>query len=231
MAPVADEKLAIYADEEVARAYDRRWSGARGAARDRRKRRALEVALAHLGPVQSVLDVPCGTGRFTEHLAAGGRAYVGADAAAAMLRAAAARRAGARFVAADLARLPFADRSFDAAVCIRLMHLVRDAELRAAFLRELARVTRIGVIVDCRHDRSLRVWWGRVRARIGLRARPPNAHSHAALRAELAAAGLEVAAFVPVRRVPFASDKIVIAARNAAHAVGAREEPLTAVRA
>lgn len=93
------------------------------------------------------------------------------------------------------------------------MHLVRDADLRAAFLRELACVARVGVIVDYRNDRSLRVRWGRLLARFGLRARGPNAHARSVFAAELTAARLQPVAFVPVRRIPHMSSKEVIAAR------------------
>ncbi len=213
MTVVRDEKLTIYTQDAVAADYDLRWRGRRGAARDERKRRAVRTALGALGTAHSVLDVPCGTGRLSELLATHERVYTGADAALAMLRVATERRPGTRFVAADLAHLPFADSSFDVVVCIRLMHLVRDADLRAAFLRELARVARVGVIVDYRNDRTLRVRWSRLLARVGLRARGPNAHARAAFAAELTAAGLQPVAFVPVRRIPYVSNKEVIAAR------------------
>lgn len=207
-----DDKLSLYRSPEVARRYDERWSGSRGLARDRRKQRALLRALTALGEVRSVVDVPCGTGRFTEFLRSRGLSYVGVDASPAMLGEARSKSAGARLVAADLGRLPLADRSVDAAVCIRLMHLVRDPALRAAFLRELARVSRLGVIVDFRQDRALRVWLGRARASVGLRERPPGALPLATIRAEVEAAGLVLREFVPVRRVPFLSDKVVVVA-------------------
>lgn len=209
-----DEKLSRYDDAEHARAYATRWDSGAGSRRDERKRRALAAALAHLGEAGSVLDVPCGTGRMTRFLA-DGRAYVGVDLARAMLGEAAARHADARYVAGDLARLPLADKCVDVAVCVRLMHLVRDRDLRVAFLRELARVARVGVVVDFRHDRAVRTWLGRVRARLGLRARAHNAHARASVAAELAEAGLGPCRFVPVRRPAALSDKMVAVARVA----------------
>jgi len=209
----SDPKLRVYADSEHARHYATRWDSPRGRARDARKQRALTAAFAHLGEFRSVLDAPSGTGRMTEFLGAG-RTYIGIDLAAAMLGEARARHSGAIYVAGDLAHLPLADASVDVAVCIRLMHLVRDPALRVAFLRELARVARVGVVIDFRHDRSVRTWLGRVRARVGLRARAHNAHALEVIVAELASAGLTRPHFVPVRSPAALSDKMVVAAQK-----------------
>ncbi|HVS11559.1 MAG TPA: methyltransferase domain-containing protein, partial [Planctomycetota bacterium] len=81
-------KLERYRDARVAETYDRRWSGRRGLRRQRRKERAVLRAvdsLGALGPLSSVLDVPCGSGRFTELLRARGLLYVGLDLSPAML--------------------------------------------------------------------------------------------------------------------------------------------------
>ncbi|MCY2958934.1 MAG: class I SAM-dependent methyltransferase [Planctomycetota bacterium] len=209
-----DPKLSVYGDAEHARAYATRWDSGRGRARDARKQRALEASFEHLGAFGSVLDAPCGTGRMTKFLGTRGT-YIGIDLAPAMLREARARHADARYVVGDLTRLPLADRSVDVAVCIRLMHLVRDPVLRVSFLRELARVSRVGVVVDFRHDRALRTWFGRVRARLGLRARAHNAHARETVAAELAQAGLVDPRFVAVRTPAALSDKMVVVARRA----------------
>lgn len=212
-----ERKLTVYGDEAHAHAYATRWDSAAGRARDRRKQRAVRAALDALGPFASVLDVPCGTGRMAEFLGAD-RLYLGVDLAPAMLREARARHPATCLAVGDLTRLPLADSSVDVAVCIRLLHLVRDPALRVAFLAELARVARVGVVVDFRHDRAVRTWLGRVRARCGLRARAHNAHSLSSVAAEFEAAGLARPRFVPVRTPTFLSDKMVAVA--AAQAVG-----------
>ncbi|MFM7298959.1 MAG: class I SAM-dependent methyltransferase, partial [Planctomycetota bacterium] len=140
--------------------------------------------------------------------------YLGGDASPAMLAEARRKYPAVHFAALDLAHLPMADRSVDLVVCIRLMHLVRDAQLRAAFLREMARVARVGVVVDFRQRSSLRAWLGSARHRLGLRAKAPGALTHEQIRAELEAAGLDVTAIVPVRRPAWISDKVVFAART-----------------
>jgi SAM-dependent methyltransferase len=96
-----------------------------------------------------ILDVGTGTGRAALTLLAHGAHVVGVDASAAMLGVAHARAAerGHRLSLgrADAQRLPFADRSFDGAVCLRvLMHAV---DWRAC-VAELCRVTRWRVVLD-----------------------------------------------------------------------------------
>ncbi|MBL8861219.1 MAG: class I SAM-dependent methyltransferase [Planctomycetes bacterium] len=207
-----DPKLVVYGDAEHARRYALRWDSARGRARDARKQRALAAAFEHLAPFTSVLDAPCGAGRLCAFLSTE-RAYIGVDLAPAMLGEARARQASARFAVGDLTRLPLADHSVDVAVCVRLLHLVRERSLRVAILAELARVARIGVVVDFRHAAALRTWLGRLRARTGLRARPHNAHALSSVADEFTAAGLGPPVFVPVRRPAWLSDKMVAAAR------------------
>lgn len=215
--PAPPSKLDHYRSAEVAAEYDRRWSGAAGARRNRRKGRALLAGLELLARatgarVRSVLDVPCGTGRFTGLLRERGYAYGGADRASEMLAVAARRFPGARYAAADLGRLPFPDGAFDAAVCIRFLHLVREPEQRRCFLAELARVSRVGVVLDYRHNRTLRVWGRRLRHRLGRLPRAPANPSPAAIRAEVAAAGLQWQGGIAVHWAPLLSDKLLVVA-------------------
>ena len=129
-----------------------------------------------------------------------------------MLTQARAKHPDACLLAADLAHLPLRDRAVDAAICVRLLHLVRDPRERLAYLRELRRVSRLGAVVDWRHGRTLRVWGQRLRWRLGLRERPPANPSPATIRAEMAAAGFRVVALLPVHRAPFLSDKVLAVA-------------------
>jgi ubiquinone/menaquinone biosynthesis C-methylase UbiE len=206
-------KLEVYSDPRVVAEYDRRWNGWLGRARNVRKARAIERALARLGSPRRLLDAPCGNGRFSALLSSHDRRYLGADLALPMLADARARHTGCVYVAADLARLPFPDRVFEAAVCIRFLHLVRARELRVAVLRELARVSSVGVVVDYRHSRTLRVLGRRVRHALGLRDRAPSNPNPAEIRAEFTDAGLEPLAWIPVHRAPWLSDKVLVVAR------------------
>jgi len=105
--------------------------------------------------------------------------------------------------------LPFADNSFDVVLCIRFLHLVRDRDLRIAFLREFRRVARLGVIVDYRHGRTLRIWGRHLRHRLGLLPIAPANPSPAAILTELDEAGLQFVQRHHVRFAPLLSDKLL----------------------
>ncbi len=87
---------------------------------------------------QCVLDLACGTGRYSAlAAAAGARAIVAADFSMAMLS-----RVTAGFrVRAELTRLPFRDSIFDTVICGLALGHARDLEVS---LREIARVLRPG---------------------------------------------------------------------------------------
>lgn len=215
------QKLESYRDPKVAADYDQRWAGAVGQKRDRRKARAIESAVQTLqdlgaGPLTSVLDLPCGTGRFSHLLSQRFPIYLGADLAAEMLHQAALKMDApdslTQFLAADAGRLPFDDNAIDVAVCIRFLHLVRDPQLRIQFVRELGRVSRIGVIVDYRHCHTLRVWGKRLRHRFGMLPLAPANPSMAQIRRELGEAGLRPRRLVHVHKAPLLSDKMLVVA-------------------
>ena len=88
----------------------------------------------------SVLDVGCGPGHLTRRLAALGFDATGIDLDPAMIERAAARGDdGARYLAADVASLPFPDDAFDLVVSTLSMHHWDDAH---AGLVEIGRVVR-----------------------------------------------------------------------------------------
>ncbi|MFN0243236.1 MAG: class I SAM-dependent methyltransferase [Planctomycetota bacterium] len=211
-------KQAHYQDPAVVARYD----AERGFARDRAtastrwKWAAIERHLLRELPAGArVLDVPCGTGRFTRAWLGADVSLVNADLSLAML--AAARDAGgahstargglAGSVRCDAGHLPFADASFDAVVSVRfLFHVPR--QLRAAFLREYARVSRRFVLVDVRHkycwttqSKRLRAWLTRARA-------PTPRYSLRDIDADLAAAGLVQRA--RLWRSPLFSEKMLV---------------------
>jgi SAM-dependent methyltransferase len=103
---------------------------------------------------RTLLDLGCGTGLVTERLARPGLAVYGADAAHAMLRAAAGRLPG-RTMRTDARRLPLPDGALDAVSAVWLLHLVPFAE---EIVAEAARVLRPGGVFvatvdkDAAHD-------------------------------------------------------------------------------
>lgn len=208
-------KLETYRDADYAARYDDRWSGKRGHQRDALKAAAIRRAWQSLteatgSTALSVLDLPAGTGRFTQllqELCPG--IVLAADLSEAMLAEARSKHPGALACVADAARLPCPDDAFDVVICIRFLHLVRDRALRIAFLREFARVARLGVIIDYRHGRTLRIWGRHIRHRLGLMPLAPANPSPAAIRAEIAEAGLKLHSRHHVRFAPLLSDKLL----------------------
>ena len=90
-------------------------------------------------PIGTALDAACGTGRHAEYLASLGHEVTGIDSTPEMLELAAPKVPEAKFETADLTAIPFADGTFDLAICtLALTHL---PDLRPP-IAELARVLR-----------------------------------------------------------------------------------------
>jgi ubiquinone/menaquinone biosynthesis C-methylase UbiE len=109
------------------------------------------LALESLLPPSAdlILDIPCGTGVFSEGLAKVGYQVVGADASLLMLIKTRQRSGTIPTVQSDINHLPFRDDSFEAVMTIRLFqHFPKDAV--TPMLRELKRIVAPGgrVIFD-----------------------------------------------------------------------------------
>ena len=147
-----------YQADEVAREYDSKRFSRGGRLIDRREKRAV---IEGIGPVDGkrVLEIACGTGRFTVMLAERGADIVGLDISAAMLREGRkkAQSAGVddhlEFMLGDAARLPFPDDYFDTVFAMRFFHL---ADTPAAFLSEMRRVSKGRVFFDTFNSFSTR---------------------------------------------------------------------------
>jgi SAM-dependent methyltransferase len=148
-----------YQTDEVAKEYDAKRFSRGGRLIDRREKRAV---LEALNPIEDrrVLEIACGTGRFTVMLAERGADIVGLDISSAMMAQGRekARAAGVsdhiEFLRGDAARLPFPDDHFDTVFAMRFFHL---ADTPAKFLSEMCRVSREQVFFDTFNDRSTRV--------------------------------------------------------------------------
>jgi 2-polyprenyl-3-methyl-5-hydroxy-6-metoxy-1,4-benzoquinol methylase len=99
-----------------------------------------------LAPARRVLDAGCGTGYGSRILStAGARHVLGADIAAAVVEAARAHESDClEFAQADIARLPYADGSFDLITCFEVIEHVPEP---GAVLAELARVLAPGGVL------------------------------------------------------------------------------------
>ncbi|TFH27315.1 MAG: class I SAM-dependent methyltransferase, partial [Myxococcales bacterium] len=167
-----DYKKRFYQDEGVAGDYDRhRFGNEERRSRNARKWKMIESALAYVDGDRTVLDLPCGTGRFTAHLARAGYDVVGTDISHEMMRVAVERLPPSPrlrgFLRADAERLPLRDGSVECVMSIRfLLHL--DRATRIAVIGEMARVSRRWLILDYRHKHSYRYLTMLVRHALGV---------------------------------------------------------------
>jgi SAM-dependent methyltransferase len=122
-----------------------------------------DALLDALGPLdcRRLLDVGCGTGRFTAVFEVAGAQVVGIDRDPRMLALAEQRTRSAGLLVADAQRLPLDDDSFDVAVAATLLEFASDP---MGVLDELARVVRPGgcIVVAALNPTSP---WGLVRRR------------------------------------------------------------------
>ncbi|MCU4741947.1 class I SAM-dependent methyltransferase [Natronoglomus mannanivorans] len=139
-----------YQADDVAEEYDDKRFSQGGQLIDRREKRAVLEAIEPLED-RRVLEIACGTGRFTTMIADRGADVVGLDISAAMLQQGRekARAAGVsdrlEFLRGDAGRLPFPDDHFDTVIAMRFFHLADDPE---AFLSEMRRVSSDQIVFD-----------------------------------------------------------------------------------
>jgi ubiquinone/menaquinone biosynthesis C-methylase UbiE len=147
-----------YQADDVAEEYDEKRFSKGGRLIDRREKQAV---LDALGPVEdkSVLEIACGTGRFTSMLAERGAEIIGLDISGPMLQQGRERAQSAgvadhlEYMRGDAGRLPFPDDHFDAVFAMRFFHLADTPE---AFLKEMCRVSSGQVFFDTFNSTSTR---------------------------------------------------------------------------
>jgi ubiquinone/menaquinone biosynthesis C-methylase UbiE len=131
---------------------------------DRMEHRMAARALALAGNPASVLDLPCGTGRFWSLLAQDPkRELLAADYSAAMLEVASKVRDPAvvkrfRLLQCSAFEITLPDNSVDCVFSIRLMHHIGESANRIAMLKEFRRVTRDTVVLSLWVDGNYKAW-------------------------------------------------------------------------
>jgi len=130
--------------------------------------------LSLCAPGATVLDFPCGTGRFNELVRQCGHRLIRADRSTAML--AQARTHGPNDhslgnICCDLAHPPFPDNSVDIMILWRIFHHLRSWDDRRTVLQQAARVARKYVIMSF-YDRACLTYWAQVFAQKCFRTRP-----------------------------------------------------------
>ena len=212
-------KRDFYRSDSVAEDYDfHRFSTPERQKRNARKWAAIRKALSLTEGVRVILDLPCGTGRFTGGLAREGYEIVGSDISMEMLQKAAAipdgRQPGIRgYVQANAEHLPLRSDSLDCVVSIRFMMHV-DPATRVRMLREFHRVSRRWVIVDYRHCYTFRYVLTHTFGRLGLGRTPLSRVSRKELHQEFTDAGFAIRKVIRVS-TPLLSDKWVVLAERA----------------
>jgi len=102
----------------------------------------VKSLITELRSYGTILDAGVGTGRFAKPLQDNGFELVGADISTRMLRKAVERGVDSLF-RSDVCFLPFKADSFDATVCVHLLHLVSEWKMA---LWEICRVTRKALV-------------------------------------------------------------------------------------
>lgn len=205
-----DRLKAKYKDRELAGYYRERFT------HGGRKRstnyiwKVLQSVVGH--EKKTLIDIPCGTGRFAFPFAEAGHRVFAADYSNEMLHEGYSRKNGVSpsFLRCDIRKLPFPDRSFDIAVCIRLFHLLQPQE-RVEAMRELRRVARdkIVVVYYPRHTIKQLTRW--VRWKLGIIPQPRTRfYPWKKIEEEITAAGLKVESVRPACRW-FIDDWIIVA--------------------
>jgi ubiquinone/menaquinone biosynthesis C-methylase UbiE len=219
-----DYKREFYRSAQVAEDYDfHRFSTPERQKRNARKWAAIRKALSLATGVRTILDLPCGTGRFTGALARDGYEIVGSDISLEMLQKAAGIEAGKTaegrpavirgYVQANAEHLPLRSDSLDCVVCIRFMMHV-DSATRVRMLREFKRVSRRWVVIDYRHKYTFRYVLSHTFGKLGLGRTPLSRVSRKDLEQEFSDAGFAIREVVRVS-APLLSDKWVVLAERA----------------
>jgi ubiquinone/menaquinone biosynthesis C-methylase UbiE len=217
-------KREFYRSSSVAEDYDfHRFSTPERQKRNARKWAAIRKALRETTGVRTILDLPCGTGRFTGALAREGFEIVGSDISIEMLHKAASLEkqdeAGGKtpairgYVQANAEHLPLRNDSLDCVVSIRFMMHV-DPLTRVRMLREFHRVSRRWVIVDYRHCYSFRYVLTQTIGRLGIGRPPLSRVSRKELEKEFTDAGFAIRKVIRVS-TPLLSDKWIVLAERA----------------
>lgn len=184
--------------------FEKHRSGFQRQFSDRLEQRMAAKALGSVGEFSSVLDLPCGAGRFWDLIHSfNPQQLIAADYSQDMLDVAASTQSQARlartaFLRTSAFAIDLPDASVDLIFCMRLIHHVGEPAQRQQILQEFARVTRRYSIVSLWVDGNLQA---RRRRKLE-RSRKPRAYQNrfvlnqGEFEKELVAAGHEITAIV-----------------------------------
>jgi SAM-dependent methyltransferase len=153
-------RKSYYQDKTVAEDYAyNRFTYPEGRKEYEATRRALARALESIPGVESILDTPCGSGRFTGFFRESGYSYFGADISMEMIRLLVEEQNSGKgappLVRCDAEYLPFKDGAFDCVSTIRFLNHNIPPVARENILREMRRVSRKWLIVQAHRLRRV----------------------------------------------------------------------------
>ncbi|HHI79260.1 MAG TPA: class I SAM-dependent methyltransferase [Planctomycetes bacterium] len=163
--------------------------------------KAMRAALQELAPAiptPTLLDIPCGAGRFAPLLASFGVRYLGADHSPHMIHLchqslSEAGHPSLGFFRSDARALGLRSKAVDLCCCLRLLHHFPQREDRAKILAQLRRVCRGPVILSFLDGGSPKQWFHRTRLALGGRQSRRTLLEVQELREEAADAGFQLA--------------------------------------
>ncbi len=191
-----------YQNSETANRYDSsRYHDFQGRWNNRTVWSVLKKALKHVPAKGRIIDMPCGTGRFSWHLAGEGYQVLASDISTEMLAVAEKAQPSPNsprpvFQKGDLFNLPFKDSEFDAVFCIRFMNLV-DRKVRVAAVKEMSRLAPV-LIVSYYHKYTFKYLSRWLRYKLGLRKAPHARLTKEAFLDEIKETGLHLRELLPV---------------------------------
>lgn len=153
------ERKVFYQDRAVAETYfENRFTSPKAVRQHQGLKEALQEALASISGIRKLLDLPCGTGRFTDFFYEKGFEYIGVDISKEMLDVLAQGQISLNrtpaLLRSDGEALALKDNSVDCIVCIRLFQLIPRAA-KQAVLKEMLRVSAKWLILEVMYVHSL----------------------------------------------------------------------------
>ncbi len=130
---------------------------------DRREKDFAKHVFDMVGPQASIVDVPCGSGRFYDVFSQA-RELVMVDLSESMLQVVRERLnppEHVRLIEAGVTDIPVPSDSADLCFCMRLFHHLPLEEVKPAALKELSRISRRYVALSFYNQTCLRYYWRR----------------------------------------------------------------------
>ena len=205
---MSEGKLQNYNSERGARAYRDDYSNkVHRKLSDELERKILARYFDRIGPVDTMLDCPCGAGRLLCFFQSRAKKVYEGDWSQTMLRLnredhrdGASNRDGVAYVRCSALEIPFPDRQMDLVVSIRLSHHLEKVTDREDHLRELFRVADKAVIATWFSATSLKNRLRQLRVKL-VGKRPKNTLHTARVRTIAAECGFRMVGRTPLSRL------------------------------